>query len=332
MPIGTKRKRKSKSKSKSKSKRRRVGPSPPSVDSLSLSPSPPPLYISPVTSLSPPYISPVTSLSPSPLDENFLEMIETMKKMDLGIDIIVKAAIWGHGEQINEVFTPKENIQLNLEGAAMSGVCTLGKKDSNLLIDEFLQKTDIWPIPTDILEEEHHSYAIEFEKRIKKIIKTKTKKGDQEGIKDIIRAKLTRHLPYVYLEDYGNSEKQRGDKTYTGEHNRKTGSFIALGVPEEGPLLKIYKITCKKGDEIIYEIELPSPNEQILKNGVKLSEITEIISQIISEMVVNLQSTIPFDIHDVHKLFIHLFDPSCNFSEYEPIIATLTKGKKKVTI
>jgi hypothetical protein len=230
-----------------------------------------------------------------------------VSELNIGRDIIVKAAIWGHGAQTShtQTFQPLPNIQLNIQGFAESGQCSLGSPASIIAIDTFLKETNIWPLPKAALESEYVKLY--------------------HNIQDpVLKKKAMEKARYEHKKNYGDpSETTKGDKTYYGSNDPNDPFLLSLGVPRTGPLLRIYKIMID-GVNILppgsfYDVQL--------SNGVTLSQIIREI-----EIHIALHTRGPIDImNTINKLIINLFDNSCNSTSGEPTIGAVTPAVKKVS-
>jgi hypothetical protein len=246
--------------------------------------------------------SPVlSSITASSIESDMDKLDKLFNKIHLGDEIIVKAAIWGHGAETDhtQLFTPIPNLQLNIQGLAESGKCNIATEQVVSQIDHFLKTKSDWPLSNKALESK-------YKELLPTVIPTTTLNG-----------KLLPQVNFGYVENYGNSsEKPRGDKKYSGEYNIYDGALLAVGVPIQGPLLRIYEL-IKDGINI-----LPHPIDIQLLNGVSLTEIPIYIKEMV-------RSYPGINIRNIHKIIINLFDYSCNFTEDTPTVGAITKPKKQ---
>ena len=238
-------------------------------------------------------------------------MSSLLKSSTLGNDIIVKAAIWGHGGQTlishpEPVFIPQESVQLNIFGYAMSGKCNLGNAHYITACDHAM-RTDRWP-PTS--EEFEQLYNIMFQGFI----------GKDETVLD------PKHAKFAYIENYGDrTQAPRGNKVYSGAKDSED-PFTALGVTEMGPLLRIYQIIVN-GRNI-----LPLPHIDIpLRNSISLNEIIHHIKLFFTHNEGRFAEIFRYyGLTPSHftKLIVNLLDLSCNYTEEQPTIGAITKKGK----
>jgi len=244
------------------------------------------------------------------------ELTSLLEISTLGVDIIVKAAIWGHGGQTGidhpeSVFIPQESVQLNIFGYAMSGTCSLGNTHYISRCDHAM-RTDVWP-PTST--EFEAMYNIMYQGYV----------GDPKLVVE------PQHAKFAYIENYGDRrEPPRGNKLYYGARPDTVGvsrdHFRVLGVTDEGPLLRIYQIIIN-GRNI-----LSPPHIDIhLHNSVSLNEIIHNINLFFTQNEGEFAKVFQhYGLRPSHftKLIVNLLDISCNYTEEAPTIGAVTTKKR----
>lgn len=247
----------------------------------------------------------------SDLDLSYLERL--FNSSSLGRDLVVKAAIWGHGGQttvsnLHPIFSPLPSVQLNIFGYAVSGKCNIGNNEYLSLVDNEMRTTSNWPPNKSWFEHAYSQIYPTFVDPANLVVEPK-------------------YAAFEYVSNYGDlNQAPRGDKTYSGIKNDKD-CFKSLGVTKNGPLLRIYEIIVN-GINILQD---KPPVDIHLQNFTSLSnimiEIRNIFThnQSIFDIIFkryNLKS------ENFTKLVVNLLDLSCNYTLEEPTIGAVTVSKK----
>jgi hypothetical protein len=238
---------------------------------------------------------------------------ETKKVQRLKVKIL--AVIWGHGSLTQTAFKNKfnERIKLNMFGLGVSGCSTwLNKAKANYINQSLLSGQ----ILDKVLLTKLNNAEIAWD-AVYKFEPTTTTAITSLG---------NTHSLYTTIKDFGRGEKNRSDKSFSGEHNPRAVEIYPAGMEDKitkGPVLRIYQImvTDELGEILQHQI---SPIDIILPNYSRLANIQEEIIHFVHNLTVYPSSS-KFEIPagTLHDIELDLFDTSCNYTEKEPVMAYL---------
>ena len=215
--------------------------------------------------------------------------------------VYINAIITGHGG-VASAKTPykKHNkTQLNMCGFLYSGFCNLSSGTYETEVESYFTANPIMDLR--FIQGLTHSYKL-FAKHNDTVYKNKYPIMSQHFSLDMLQDPIVidpTKKTFGCQFNYGSRRKNQANKLYYGKNAGETNRHPDL--TEDGPLLKILKITYKnnKTSEEIEHKSTELPMTISTRNGISLNEIITGIEKL------------PFTV-DVSKIEITLLDLTCN--------------------
>jgi hypothetical protein len=237
----------------------------------------------------------------------------------------ITCAIWGHGALvepqtpfINNYSNANGKVTLNVLGLGVSGVCsvstlyTMPDGTPVNLIDEQLKQNI--PLSHEYLTKTNNATVSSmYSSKILKHPAIITQLNSKDDI-------------YSYVKNFGNTQRQRTDKIYSGETTDLWIRFIPASA--HGPVVRVYNITFidPKHNQVI-SIQKPI-HDLSLANGSRIGNVLDHIVEYVKTQTPLLDlrryiisPTIKVDID------IDVFDTTCNYTVKPPTMAYLENRK-----
>ena len=254
---------------------------------------------------------------------------EKMGKIRLGKDMEILAAVWAHGGQCvirrpndeNALFKVYRNVQTNIFGLGVSGVCTISSPDLNIKIDNTLRTK-----PSEITTSRLTEALLEHSKKhiTGNLQNSKTEK--ERLYAPFLNNTSFSELGdlYSFTENYG-LEKPRCNKIYSG-FTEKEKIFFPGHYSDGKVVLRIY--SARVGNSSIPVPEgVTFPYDILLESGTSLNQVIRQIILFYKKIKRDWKEE--EEDEDIEKLVIHLFDNSCNYTAEETPNIAFTETEKQ---